>query len=56
MTTMFHNRIAVHAGAVILFAALAGPQGLRAAMPESQRMERAKDLIADEQWARRSTS
>ena len=52
MTTMFHNRIAVHAAAVILFVALAGPQGLRAAMPESQRMERAKDLIADEQWAR----
>ena len=52
MTTMFHNRIAVHAAAVILFVALAGPHGLRAAMPESQRMERAKDLIADEQWAR----
>jgi HEAT repeat protein len=50
--TMFQNRFAIHTAAVLLFAALSSPQELRAAMPESQRMERAKDLIADEQWAR----
>ena len=49
---MFHHRFAIHAGAAVLFAALSCPQELRAAMPESQRMERAKDLIADEQWGR----
>jgi hypothetical protein len=51
INAMFHNRIAI-TGAVLLFAALSCPQGVRAAVPESQRMERAKDLIADEQWAR----
>ena len=49
---MFHHRFIVGAAAVLLFAALSCPQDLRAAMPESQRMERAKDLIADEQWGR----
>src|SRR6185436_17752441 len=49
--TMFQNKF-IHAAAVLFFAALSCPQPLRAAMPESQRMERAKDLIADEQWAR----
>ncbi len=49
--TMFQNKF-IHVGAVLLFAALSCPLELRAAMPESQRMERAKDLIADEQWAR----
>ena len=48
---MFQNKF-IHAAAVLFFAALSCPQPLRAAMPESQRMERAKDLIADEQWAR----
>lgn len=49
---MFHHRIAIRVGAMFLFAALSCPLGLRAAAPESQRMERAKDLIADEQWVR----
>ncbi len=49
--TMFQNKF-THAVAVLLLAALSSPLELRAGMPESQRMERAKDLIADEQWAR----
>ena len=39
-------------GAAFVVAALVCPQVLRAAEPESKRLERAKDLIADEQWAR----
>jgi hypothetical protein len=50
--TMFHHKFIVCAAAVLLFAALSSPRDLRGAVPESQRMERAKDLIADEQWGR----
>jgi len=39
-------------GAAFVVAALVCPQALRAELPESKRLERAKDLIADEQWAR----
>lgn len=38
--------------AALIFAALLSPQVLLAKPFESKRMERAKDLIADEQWAR----
>ena len=37
---------------VFVLAALFAPQTVMAAPPESKRMERAKDLIADEQWVR----
>jgi HEAT repeat protein len=48
---MFH-RLNVPTAAVLLVAALSCPRVVGAAIPDSQRMERAKDLIADEQWAR----
>ncbi len=38
--------------AALIFAAVLSPQMLRAMPLESKRMERAKDLIADEQWIR----
>lgn len=45
---MRDHRIAIRIGAAFLCAALLGSQWLLAA--ESQRLERAKDLIAEEQW------
>jgi len=39
-------------GAALLVAAVLTPQIAQARVAESKRMERAKDLIADEQWAR----
>jgi hypothetical protein len=47
---MFHHRIGIRVGVTVLFAALWCPMELPAAALESQRMERAKDLIADEHW------
>jgi hypothetical protein len=47
---MFHHRIGIRVGVTVLFAALWCPLELPAAALESQRMERAKDLIADEHW------
>jgi HEAT repeat protein len=49
---MFHHRLSIPTAAILLVAALSCPQVVGAAIPDSQRMERAKDLIADEQWAR----
>ena len=37
---------------VFVLAALLVPQAVMARVADSKRMERAKDLIADEQWAR----
>ncbi len=45
---MSNHRIAIRIGTAFLCAALLGSQWLLAA--ESQRLERAKDLIAEEQW------
>lgn len=39
-------------GIIVLCAAVVAPQALLARPAESKRMERAKDLIADEQWVR----
>jgi HEAT repeats len=39
-------------GAAVIFAVSALPLAAQARPPESKRMERAKDLIADEQWVR----
>jgi hypothetical protein len=49
---MFHHRLSIPTAAILLLAALSFPRVVGAAIPDSQRMERAKDLIADEQWAR----
>ena len=47
-----NNRAGMRITTALLFAALLSPQVLLAKPFESKRMERAKDLIADEQWAR----
>jgi hypothetical protein len=39
-------------GAAVMMAAVLAPQIVQARLAESKRMERAKDLIADEQWVR----
>jgi hypothetical protein len=49
---MGHHRIGIWIRAAFVLAALCGAQELRAAPAESQRLERAKDLIGDEQWVR----
>src|SRR4026207_1717288 len=43
---------AIRMSSVLIFVALLSPQILLAKPLESKRMERAKDLIADEQWGR----
>jgi hypothetical protein len=48
---MVDYRIGIRIAATLLAVAL-WPHGIRAALPESQRLERAKDLIADEEWVR----
>jgi hypothetical protein len=47
-----NNRTGMRIATALIFAALLSPQMLLAKPFESKRMERAKDLIADEQWAR----
>ena len=47
-----NNRTGMRIATVLIFAELLSPQILLAKPFESKRMERAKDLIADEQWAR----
>ena len=49
---MVHYRIGIRIGAVLLAVASLWPHAIRAAVAESQRLERAKDLIADEEWVR----
>ena len=49
---MVHYRIGLRIGAALLAVAALWPHGIRAAVPESQRLERAKDFIADEEWVR----
>src|SRR4051812_34474841 len=49
---MIHHRIGIWIGAASVLALLLGAQDTRAAGAESQRLERAKDLIGDEQWVR----
>lgn len=46
------NRFGWRIGAALIFALALSPQFVQARPAESKRMERAKDLIADEQWAR----
>jgi len=48
---MAHRPTAVWAGALCICAALLASPAVSLAAPESQRLGRAKDLIADEQWA-----
>ena len=43
---------AIRMSFVLIFVALLSPQILLGKPLESKRMERAKDLIADEQWVR----
>jgi hypothetical protein len=50
--TRHHPRIGVFIGAFFVVAALNVSPDARASGPESQRLERAKDLIGDEQWVR----
>ena len=47
-----NNQTGIRIAMAFIFAALLSPQILLAKPFESKRMERAKDLIADEQWAR----
>jgi hypothetical protein len=47
-----NNQTGIRIAMALIFAALLSPQILLAKPFESKRMERAKDLIADEQWAR----
>jgi hypothetical protein len=47
-----HVRVIRGIGLVLVLAATAWPQFASATAAESKRMERAKDLIADEQWVR----
>ena len=47
-----NTRTAVVAGAAVMLVVLLSPQILLARPLESKRMERAKDMIADEQWVR----
>ena len=46
------SRTVIRMSSVLMFVALLSPQILLARPFESKRMERAKDLIADEQWVR----
>src|SRR6476661_10436593 len=46
------SRTVIRMSSVVMFVALLSPQILQARPLESKRMERAKDLIADEQWVR----
>ena len=46
------SRTVIRMTSVVMFVALLSPQILQARPLESKRMERAKDLIADEQWVR----
>ena len=46
------NRIGWRVGTALIFAMFLTPQFVQARPAESKRMERAKDLIADEQWVR----
>jgi len=46
------SRTALRMSSVLIFVAVLSPQMLLAKPLESKRMERAKDLIADEQWGR----
>src|SRR4029450_10105131 len=46
------NRIGWRVGTALMFAMFLTPQFVQARPAESKRMERAKDLIADEQWVR----
>ena len=46
------SRTALRMSSVLIFVAVLSPQMLLAKPLESKRMERAKDLIAEEQWAR----
>ena len=54
--TSMKSLTAIRMSSVLIFVALLSPQILLAKPLESKRMERAKDLIADEQWCARSTS
>jgi len=47
-----NTRTAIGAGAAVMLVVLLSPQMLFARPLESKRMERAKDMIADEQWVR----
>src|SRR4051812_46605500 len=49
---MGQHRIGIWMVTAFVLAAFCGAQEVRAAGPESQRLERAKDLIGDEQWVR----
>jgi hypothetical protein len=49
---MVDYRVGLRLGAALLAVASLWPHEIRAALPESQRLERAKDLIADEEWVR----
>ena len=49
---MGQHRIGIWMGTAFVLAALCGAHEARAAGTESQRLERAKDLIGDEQWVR----
>src|SRR6478672_2607547 len=46
------SRTVIRMSSVLMFVAVLSPQILQARPFESKRMERAKDLIADEQWVR----
>src|SRR5215210_2269387 len=50
--TMVNHRIGIWIGALAISAVLGCPATVRGAAADSQRLDHAKDLIGDEQWAR----